>query len=140
MPYYLKQCACTDNPAHDALHEFDQTTRDLNDRRPNERGGMTRPLATPIGHKVDAVMVSAEINAELVCPLRTPNFLLGMHDYDPERHNLIGGMRKCIISTQEARAKFHEYAEAQGSHDEVYTGGSKRNERVGAAAVINHHF
>ena len=93
---------------------------------------MTQPLASPIGHKVDTAMVSAEINAELVCPLRTPNFLLGMHDYDPER--------KCIISIQEARAKFNKYAEAQGSHDEVYTGGSKRNERVGAAAVINHHF
>ena len=28
----------------------------------------------------------------------------------------------------------------QGSHDEVYTDGSKMNERVGAAAVINPHF
>ena len=35
-------------------------------------------------------------------------------------------------------AKFNEYHDAQGSHDEVYTDGSKMNEGVGAAAVINH--
>ena len=31
-------------------------------------GGMTRPLAPPIGLKVEEAMTSAEINAELVCP------------------------------------------------------------------------
>ena len=41
---------------------------------------------------------------------------------------------------EEAQAKFNEYHEAQGSHDEVYTDGSNMNERVGAAAVINRHF
>ena len=45
-----------------------------------------------------------------------------------------------MISGQEAQAKFNEFREAQGSHDEVYTDGSKMNERVGAAAVINRHF
>ena len=45
-----------------------------------------------------------------------------------------------MISRQEARDKFSEYREVQGSHDEVYTGGSTMNERVGAAAVINRHF
>ena len=45
-----------------------------------------------------------------------------------------------MISGQEAQAKFNEFHEAQGSHDEVYTDGSKMNERVGAAAVINRHF
>ena len=45
-----------------------------------------------------------------------------------------------MISGQEAQAKFNEYHEAQGSHDELYTDGSKMNERVGAAAVINRHF
>ena len=45
-----------------------------------------------------------------------------------------------MVSRQEAQAKFNEYPEAQGSHDEVYTDGSKMNERVGAAAVINRHF
>ena len=45
-----------------------------------------------------------------------------------------------MISRHEAHAKFNEYREAQGSHDEVYTDDSKMNERVGAAAVINRHF
>ena len=43
-----------------------------------------------------------------------------------------------MISGQEAQAKLNEFHEAQGSHDEVYTDGSKMN--VGAAAVINRHF
>ena len=46
-----------------------------------------------------------------------------------------------MISGPEAQAKFNEYRKAHGSHDEVYTDGSKMNERVGAAAVvINRHF
>ena len=45
-----------------------------------------------------------------------------------------------MISREEAQAKFNEYREAQGSHDEVYTDGSKMNERVGATAIINCHF
>ena len=106
---------------------------------PNGSGGMTRPAAPPIGLKVEEAMTSAEINAELVCPLRTPNFPPGTHDYDPKRHNLIEGVSKCMISGG-AQAKFNEFREAQGSHDEVYTDGSKMNERVGAAAVINRHF
>ena len=140
MYYYVKTRACIDNPAHHALHEFDRTTRDLYAPRPNGRGGMTRPPAPPIGLKVEGAMTSAEINAELVCPLRTPNFPPGTHDYDPKRHDLIEGVSKCMISRQEAQAKFNEFREAQGSHDEVYTDGSKMNERVGAAAVINRHF
>ena len=104
------------------------------------RGGMTRPPAPPIGLKVEEAMTSAEINAESVCPLKTPNFPPERHDYDPKRHDLIEGVSKCMISRQEAQAKFNEYREAQGSHDEVYTDGSKMNERVGAAAVINRHF
>ena len=140
MHYYVKIRACTDSPAHHALHEFDRTTRDLYAPRPNGRGGMTRPPAPPIGLKVEEAMTSAEINAELVCPLRTPNFPPGTHDYDPKRHDLIEGVSKCMISRQEAQAKFNEFREALGSHDEVYTDGSKMNERVGAAAVINRHF
>ena len=140
MHYYVKIRACTDSPAHHALHEFDRTTRDLYAPRLNGRGGMTRPPAPPIGLKVEEAMTSAEINAELVCPLRTPNFPPGTHDYDPKRHDLIEGVSKCMISRQEAQAKFNEFREALGSHDEVYTDGSKMNERVGAAAVINRHF
>ena len=78
-------------------------------------------------------MTSAEINAKLVCPLRTPNFPPGTHDYDPKRHDLIEGVSKCMISGQEAQAKFNEYYEAQGSHDEVYTDGSKMNESGGSS-------
>ena len=52
----------------------------------------------------------------------------------------IEGVSKCMIYGQEAQAKFNEYREAQGSHDEVHSDGSKINERVGAAAVINRHF
>ena len=143
MHYYLKTRACIDNPAYHVLHEFDRTTRDLHTPpppRPYRRGGMTRPLAPAIGLKVEAAMASAEINAELVCPLGTPSFPPGTHDYDPKRHNLIEGVSKCMISREEAQAKFNEYHEAQGYHDEAYTDGSKMNERVGAAAVINRHF
>ena len=140
MHYYLKTRACTGNPAHHALHDFDQTTRDLYVPRPNGRGGMTRPPIQPIGLKVEAAMASAEIGVELVCPLRTPSFPPGTHDYDPKRHNLIEGISKCMISPLEAQTKFDEYRDTLGSHDEVYTDGSKMDERVGAAAVINRHF
>ena len=68
MHYYVKTRACVDNPAHHALHEFDQTTRDLYAPRSNGRGGMTRPPAPPIAFKVEEAMTSTEINAELVCP------------------------------------------------------------------------
>ena len=74
MHYYVETCSCIDNPAHHALHEFDRTTRDLYAPRPNGRGGMTRPLAPPFGLKVEEAMTSAEINTELVCPLRKPTF------------------------------------------------------------------
>ena len=94
----------------------------------------------PLVSKVEEAMTSAEINTKLVCPLRTPNFAPGTHDYDPKRHDLIEGVSKCMISRQKAQAKFNEYHEVQGSHDEVYSDGSKMNERVGAAAVINRHF
>ena len=60
--------------------------------------------------------------------------------WSQESHDLIEGVSKCMISGQEAQAKFNEFREAQGSHDEVYTDGSKMNERVGAAVVINRHF
>ena len=105
---------------------------DLYAPRPNGRGGMTRPPAPPIGLKVEEAMTFAEINADLVCPLRTPNFPPGTHDYDPKRHDLIEGVSKCMISRQEAQAKFNGYREAQGSHDEVYTDGSKVNESGGS--------
>ena len=140
MHCYLKTRACINNPAHYALHEFDQTARFLYVPRPNGRGGMTRTPTHPIGLKVEASMIAAEIDAKLACPLRIPVFPPGTHYYNPKRHNLIEGVNKCMISTPEAQAKFREYRETVGSHDEVFTDGSKMNERVGAAAVINRHF
>ena len=122
-----------------ALHEFDRTTRFICSQAKWKRRHDPTP-APPIGLKVEEAMTSAEINAELVCPLRTPNFPPGTHDYDPKRHDLIEGVSKCMISGQEAQAKFNEFRETQGSHDEVYTDGSKMNEKMGAAAVINRHF
>ena len=38
---------------------------------------MARPSITPFGFKVEAAIASAEINAELVCTLRTTGFLSG---------------------------------------------------------------
>ena len=94
----------------------------------------------PMGLKVEWAIASAEINPKVFCPARISSFPPGMHNYDPERHNLIEGVGKYMISRQEAQAKFIEYHEIQGSHDGVYTDGSKMNERVRAAVVINRHF
>ena len=105
--YYLKTCACTDNPAHHALHKFDPTIRDLYLPRPNGRGGMTRPSTQPIGLKLEEAMTSAEIDVGLVCPLRTPCFPPGTHEYDPKKH--IEGVSKYMITREEAQAKFREY-------------------------------
>ena len=140
MHYYIKTRVCTDNPAHYALHEFDPATGDLYLSKPNGKGGMTRPLAQPVGLKVEETLTSAEINAEMVCPLKMPSFQPGTHEYNPERHSLIEGVSKFMITREEAPAEFHEYHNALGPHDEVYTDGSKINERVGAAAVIYRHF
>ena len=72
-------------------------------------------------------------------PLRQLSFPPGTHTYDPSRHNLIEGVSKCLISREEAQAKFNEYCGTLGPHDEVYTDGSKIDEIVGAAAVSNLH-
>ena len=101
---------------------------------------MSRPPTCPVGLRVEAAVASAEINVDLICPLRQPSFPPGTHKYDPTRHNLIEGVSKCMISRQEAQAKFNEYCGTLGPHDEVYTDESKIDERVSAAAVINHHF
>ena len=80
MNYYLKTCACTDNPAHHALQEFDPNTRDLYLSKPNGKGGMTRPPTQPVGLKVEEALTSAEIDAEMVCPLKMPSFPPGTHE------------------------------------------------------------
>ena len=92
MNYYLKTCACTDNPVNHALHEFDPTTKDLYLSKPNGKGGMTQPPTIPIGLKVEEALTTAEIDAEMVCPLKIPSFPPGTHEYDPKRHSLIEGV------------------------------------------------
>ena len=106
--YYLKTRACTDNPAHHALHEFDLTTRDLYLSKPNGKGGMTRSPTQPIGLKVEEALTSAEIDAEMVCPLKIPSFPPETYEYDPKRHSLSEGVSKCMITREEARTKFNE--------------------------------
>ena len=101
---------------------------------------MTRSPTQHVGLKVEEALTSADIDAEMVCPLKMPSFPPGTHEYDPERHSLIVGVSKFVITREEVRAKFHEYHNALGLHDEVYTDESKINEKVGAAAVINCHF
>ena len=140
MNYYLKTRACTDNPAHHTLHEFDPNTRDLYLPSPDGKGGVTRRAAQPIGLKVEEALTSAEIGVETVCPLKTPTFPPGTHEYDLKKHSHIEGVSKCMITREEAQAKFKEYCDAQGPHDEIYTDGSKIDERLGAEAVINRHF
>ena len=45
-----------------------------------------------------------------------------------------------MIFRKEAQSKFNEYCDIQRLHDEVYTDGSKINERARAAAVPNCRF
>ena len=136
MHYYLKTHACTDNPAHYALQEFDPNTRDLYLSKPNGKGGMTQPPTQPVGLKVEEALTSAENDAEMVCPLKMPSFPPGTHEYNPERHSLIEGVSKFMITREEARAKFHEYHNALGPHDEVYADQSGRSPKVVALFLL----
>ena len=66
MHYYLWTRACTDNPAHHALHECGPTTRHL--PTSNERRGMVRPPTQPVGLKLEKATTFAEISMDLVYP------------------------------------------------------------------------
>ena len=66
-------------------------------------------------------------DVELLCPLGTPSFPPGTHEYDPKRLFLIEGVSKDMITREEHQAKFSEYRDAQGPHDTVCTDGSKNN-------------
>ena len=99
--------------------------------RPNERGGMAWSLTHPVGLKVEEAMASAEINAKLVCPLRSPKFLPGTHEYNLKRHSPIEHVSKCMFTRDEAHSKFNKYHSAQGPNDDVYTNGSPIDERMG---------
>ena len=45
--------------------------------------------------------------------------------------------RRALDERVEHSREFNEYREAKGSHDEVYTDGSKMNEKVGASTSIS---
>ena len=81
-----------------------------------------------------------EIDTNIISPFLIPDFPPGSHVYDPRRENLIDGINKDMIDPLRAQADFWEYQESIGVHDEVYTDGSKVNERVGAAAAVRRHF
>ena len=55
-------------------------------------------------------------------------------------YNHVAEVSKCVIKRKKAQAKFGKNHDAQGTCDELYTDGSKVNERVGVAVVINCHF
>ena len=98
---------------------------------------MTRPPNQPVGLKLEEAMTSTEICVHLVCPLRTPSFSPGTHEYDLKRYE---GARNCMITTERKGSSQIQYRNAQGMHGEIYSDGSKINERLGTTAVINHHF
>ena len=81
-------------------------------------------------------MASAEINAELVCPqLSSRNAQLRSQE---TRHNW--SSEQCMISRQEAQAKFNEFVKHKDHMMNFTLMAPKINERVGATAVINRHF
>ena len=136
----LKICAMPDNPAYLAMNKFDRSTKQLYKVRPNGRGGMIRPPTAPVGLRMKAAMKEADIDTSKISLLDIPDLPPGTHAFDPESDNLIEGVTKVEISSSHAKAKFQEYQDEQGNHDEVYTDGSKINEKVGAAAVIKRLF
>ena len=140
MHYFFKICAMPDNPAYLAMDKFDRSTKQLYKVRPNGRGGMIRPPTAPVGLRMKAAMKEADIDTSKISPLDIPDLPPGTHAFDPESDNLIEGVTKVEISSSHAKAKFQEYQDEQGNHDEVYTDGSKINEKVGAAAVIKRLF
>ena len=139
MHYYLKTRACTDNPAHHALHEFDPTTRDLYLSKTKwKRWHDSTPDPTSwCQGRVSSDLCRGWCRNGLPledAKLSTWNTWIRSCETQPHWRS------KFMITREETRAKFHEYHNALGPHDEVYTDVSKINERVGAAAVINGHF
>ena len=140
MHYYLKTCACIDNPANHAPHEFDWTTWDLYVPRPNGRGGMTRPPAPPVSLKVEAVMASAEINARPICPLQTTYFPPGTQNYNAKKHSLIDGVKANVwFPDKKSRLSYMRIVKHK-DHMMKSTLMALKLMKVWAAAVINRHF
>ena len=140
MHSFLKICAMPCNHAYLAMNKFICSTKQLYKARPNGRGGMIQPPTAPVGLQMKAAMKEPDIDTSKICPLDMPDLPPGTHAHDPESDNLIEGVTKNEISSSHAKAKFQEYQDEQGNHDEVYTDGAKINEKVGAAAVIKRLF
>ena len=98
---------------------------------------MTRPPAKPFALKVEEAMTSAEIDIETVCLLKTPTFPPGTHEYDTAS---LKGWTNEWSQEKRLRPNSESIAMLKETPGEVYTDGSKIDERVGAAAVINRHF
>lgn len=139
MNYYIKIHANPDNPAYYSMINFDNI-RDIYISKPNKRGGMTRPPIPPVGLKMETAMQDAGIYTDDISPMIIPDFPPGTHPYEPHITYLIDDTPKSMISASEAQAKFKEYKLTQGIHDEVYTDGSKMDDKVGAAAIIKHRL
>ena len=69
-------------------------------------------LTASVSPRVEAAVASADINTDLICPLRKPNFPPGTHEYLPTRHDLTEEVGKCMIARQEAQFNFKEYHDA----------------------------
>ena len=138
MHYFLKICEMPGNPAYLTMKMLGRATKQLYKVRPNGRGGMIQPPMAPVGIWMKATMKEADINTCKICPLDIPDLPPITHAFGPESNNLIEGVTKVEISS--FHAKFWECQDKQGNHDEVYTDGSKINEKVGAAAIIKRLF
>ena len=126
MHYYLKTRAFIDNPAHHALHEFDRTTRELCPPAKWERGYDATSSLSHWSQGRDSRGLLGDQSRIGLPPdntqLSTGNAQLWSQETQPHWRS------ECMITRQEAQAKFNEYH------------GSKMNEIMGAAAVINRHF
>ena len=135
MHYYLKTRACLNNPAHHALHEFDRITRFICSQAKCER----RHDPTPDPSYWSPGRGSHGLCRDQ-CPLRTPNFPPGTHDYKPKKHRLIEEVSKSMISRKEDQAKFNEHREKARITRWSLHWWLQNEWESGAAAVINCHF
>ena len=136
--HYLKFSACIDNLAHHVLHELEQNTRYPHVPTPNGRGSMTRPPTHPVGLKVEAPVASAEINADLICPMRNLAFYQEHTNTTKKDTSSLKGWAN--VQSPDKKPKSNPMNIVTLKDHEVYTDGSMTDERVVAAAVINRRF
>ena len=106
--------------------------RNLSD--PLEVDMLPGQMVSPVSLVVEASMASAEISAELICPLWTPTFHR-KHDYNPKKHNLIEGWANVwspdmkpgrLWNTRTIRCSIHWWLQ--------------KKRESGVAAVIDRNF